>query len=81
MGEGLGDAVQRESAVDDRPQAVRLDGGDHVQLVLPGAYGDALQAYVLGHEKGGGHLARNTGLYLRSFLWCITRHEPVPETP
>src|SRR3990167_10615689 len=52
VGEGLGDLLQGEDGVDHRLDAVGLDRGDHLFLVLARADGDALDAHVLGHGHG-----------------------------
>src|SRR5690606_17794951 len=51
MAEGIGDALQRESAIDHGSYAVCLDGADHLQLLLAVADGESLQADLVAHQQ------------------------------
>jgi hypothetical protein len=49
---------QGEAGVDHRPQGVRLDGADHLDLVAPAADGDRLQPQPLRLHDGEGAWCR-----------------------
>ncbi len=61
MTERRRDLIEQECRVDDRQDAVGVDRGNHLLLLLARADGDALDRHVPGHRQRRGDFSGNPG--------------------
>ncbi|GAA4028532.1 hypothetical protein [Actimicrobium antarcticum] len=50
IAECIGDLGQTEMTIENRMESIRIDGTDHIHLLLPVAVDQALQANVFEHQ-------------------------------